>query len=77
MPSRLSDLSHMGRIFAGRVIAAERAANLEVCLTGKYPSLCRKNWLTTEQLQKVVELERQNQRQSPFVLGRIAMNFAR
>ncbi len=31
----------------------QRAQNLATCLAGKYPSLCKRQWLTTEDLRKV------------------------
>lgn len=37
----------------------QRAQNLATCLAGKYPSLCKRQWLTTEELRKVETAERQ------------------
>jgi len=37
----------------------QRAQNLATCLTGKYPSLCKRQWLTSEELRKVETAERQ------------------
>lgn len=39
----------------------QKAQNLSTCLSGKYPSLCKREWLTTEELKKVEIAEhRQN-----------------
>jgi hypothetical protein len=37
----------------------QRAQNLASCLTGKYPSLCKRQWLTADELRKVESAERQ------------------
>ena len=37
----------------------QRAQNLATCLTGMYPSLCKRQWLRTEELRKVETAERQ------------------
>lgn len=37
----------------------QRAQNLATCLSGKYPSLCTRQWLTPEELRKVESAERQ------------------
>lgn len=37
----------------------QRAQNLATCLTGTYPTLCKRQWLTTEDLRKVEAAERQ------------------
>jgi hypothetical protein len=36
----------------------DRAKNLATCLEGKYSSLCRRNWLTPEEMQKAEAAER-------------------
>ena len=36
----------------------QRAQNLATCLTGKFPSLCKREWLTTEELRKADSAER-------------------
>lgn len=38
---------------------AQRAQNLATCLTGKYPSLCKRQWLTPEETRTVETAERQ------------------
>ena len=37
----------------------QRAQNLATCLTGKHPILCKRQWLTSEESQKVAAAERQ------------------
>jgi hypothetical protein len=37
----------------------ERSQNLATCLTAKYPSLCKRQWLTSEDLRKVEAAEHQ------------------
>ena len=32
--------------------------NLRTCLDGRYPSLCKKKWLTTQELERVVKAEK-------------------
>lgn len=36
----------------------QRADNLRTCLSGKYPALCKKDWLAADQLQRAAEAER-------------------
>ena len=37
----------------------QRAQNIATCLSGKYPSLCKHEWLTAEEMKKVEAAERQ------------------
>lgn len=37
----------------------QRAQNLATCLSGKYTSLCKHEWLTPEEMKKVIAAERQ------------------
>lgn len=37
----------------------QRAENLATCLNGRYPSLCKKSWLTADELKKAEMAERQ------------------
>lgn len=36
----------------------EKSQNLTTCLSGRYPSLCKKNWLSTDEFKKVDVAER-------------------
>jgi hypothetical protein len=37
----------------------DKAQNLATCLSGRYPTLCKKHWLSSEELKKTEDAERQ------------------
>src|SRR5215472_7519866 len=52
----------VGVFFPALAIAqtdVQRAQNLTTCLSGRYTSLCRREWLTAEELRRVIAAERQ------------------
>jgi hypothetical protein len=50
------------QMFVSAIVYAQtdlrKAQNLSTCLSGKYPSLCRHEWLTQEEKKKVEVAER-------------------
>jgi hypothetical protein len=52
-----------GLVFAASSVFAQtdlqKAQNLATCLSGKYPNLCKHEWLTSQEAKKVAEAERQ------------------